>query len=77
MNKQRRKALDALLVKLEELTSDLNMLAGEEQEYADTMPENMQGNERHSKAEEQAQELESVAQDMDELAERIRTVVQE
>lgn len=76
MNAARRKALDALLAKLEEVASDLNSLAGEEQDYADAMPENMHGNERHTKAEEDASELEDVASELDELAARVRTVVE-
>lgn len=44
----------------------------EEQEYADNMPENMQGNENHEKAETCSQELESVGSDIEDLETRLQ-----
>lgn len=51
MNKQRRKSLNKLIEKLEEVKSDLESLKDEEEEYRDNMPENLQGSERYEKAE--------------------------
>ena len=40
MNKIRRKALEEIRTKIEDVKSDLEMLRDEEQEYIDNMPEN-------------------------------------
>ena len=40
MNNTRRKALEDINRKLEDIKSDLEMLRDEEQEYIDNMPEN-------------------------------------
>ena len=51
MNNPRRKALEAIHETLTELRDQLEALKDEEQEFADNMPENMQGGERHEAAE--------------------------
>ncbi len=50
MNKARRKALSAIIDKLEELKCDLEVLQSEEEEYRDNMPENLQNSERYEVA---------------------------
>ncbi len=51
MNNPRRKELESIHEALTELRDRLEALKDEEQEYADNMPENMQGGERHEAAE--------------------------
>jgi hypothetical protein len=46
MNKERRKKLDDIYGKLEELKDEVNNLCDEEQSYFDGMPENMQNAEK-------------------------------
>ena len=57
MNNPRRKEIRAIIAQLEEikdeidsLTTDLEGLKEEEDEYRDNMPENMQAGERYEKA---------------------------
>jgi len=54
MNKKRRAAIDAIRTKLEEFAVELEDIQGEEEEYRDNMPENLQGSERYEKADEAA-----------------------
>ncbi len=57
MNETRRKALRTIASELSDIQDRLNELAQEEQDYADAMPENMQGNDKHTAAEECASNL--------------------
>ena len=52
MNKARRKNIQDVVNQLEDLKSTLEDLQGEEEEYRDNIPENLQGSERYEKAEE-------------------------
>ena len=49
MNKMRRTALASIKEKIEELKDELETLLEEEEEYRDSIPENMQGGERYEK----------------------------
>jgi len=58
MNKARRKAtsriqdeLEKIVESLEDLQSQAEALKDEEEEYLDAMPENLEGSDRHTKAE--------------------------
>jgi len=57
MNKDRREAIAKAVETLEEINSDLETIADEEQEYFDNMPENLQGSERGQQAEQAADQL--------------------
>jgi flagellar biosynthesis chaperone FliJ len=52
MNNPRRKALEKIAVKIEELQNELKEIMDEEEEYRDNMPENLQGSERYEIADE-------------------------
>lgn len=52
MNKNRRKQLEDLCKKLEELNDKLDGILCDEQDYFDNMPENLQGSMRGSDSEE-------------------------
>ena len=52
MNKARRKNIQDVVNQLEDLKSTLEDLQGEEEEYRDNIPVNLQGSERYEKAEE-------------------------
>ena len=76
MNKDRRKAIAGIIDQLatyekafEDLAGQLDVLGEDEQEYADYMPENLHGGEKHSTAEETATELSDVATELQELFE--------
>jgi len=51
MNNQRRKALEEMRAKLEDIKGDIEYLRDEEQEYIDNMPESLQSGEKHETAE--------------------------
>lgn len=66
MNQARRKDINAIVAKLEEVKSmlddplgDTEGVAEEEQEYFDNMPESLQGSEKGELAQEAAQQLET------------------
>lgn len=52
MNKNRRKQLEDICKKLEELNDKLDGILSDEQDYFDNMPENLQGSMRGSDSEE-------------------------
>lgn len=65
MNAQRRKEISEVRQQLEALHSRIETLAGEEQEYFDNMPENMQGGDKGTAAEEAINGLEEAASSVD------------
>lgn len=74
MNKQRRKALEALASQLSELTgklddikSELENLRDEEQEYYDNMPGSLQNGEKGEAAQSCVEKMESVIEAIDTL----------
>lgn len=71
MNARRRKELDRAIGLIQEAMDIVENAAGEEREYADGMPENMQDSERHETAESVADELEDIVSSLDELQARI------
>lgn len=52
MNKERRKNIQDVADQLEDLRSALEGIQGEEEEYRDNIPENLQGSERYERADE-------------------------
>lgn len=65
MNKQRRKNINALWEKLEELRADIEIILDEEQEAYDNMPEAFQDGERGETAKEAIDNLESAINDIE------------
>ena len=57
MNRIRRKNLQSIIDKLEDLKSSLEELQEEEEDYRDNMPENLQGSERYDRADEAASNI--------------------
>ena len=57
MNNERRKAISVIVDLLEGVQSDIEDLAGEEQDSFDNMPEGIQMSERGDRAEEAIQNL--------------------
>lgn len=52
MNQARRKSIQDAVNQLEELKSTLEGIQGEEEEYRDNIPENLQGSARYEAADE-------------------------
>lgn len=57
MNKIRRKQLESIAARLEELRAELEDVMADEAEYRDNIPENLQGSERYEKADEACDNL--------------------
>ena len=66
MNKARRAVISSIRDQLDDLKSQVEEIQGEEQDYFDNMPENMQDGERGDAASEAARELENAVSALDE-----------
>ena len=75
MNKIRRKNLQAIIDQLEELKCSLEDLQAEE-EYRDTIPENMQESERYEKADEACDNLSSAVDSLEEAISSIEAAIE-
>ncbi len=75
MNKQRRKAIENVTGKMRDLLVDLEVLRDEEEEYRDSIPENLQGSERYEKADEcvdgLTEAIDEIERQLDEIDEYI------
>lgn len=76
MNKERRKNLRDIADRLEELKDSLDGLLGEEEEYRDNIPENLQGSERYEKADDAVSNLEEAVNQMEYVIECIETAIE-
>lgn len=65
MNKLRRKALNALIERIDDIYSELDALADEERDYRDNMPENLQNSERYEAADNAVSSLEDALNNLD------------
>lgn len=75
MNKQRRKALDTLYRKIEELRQEVEEVMDEEQDSYDNLPENLQGSERGEAMYEAIDNLDSACRSLDEAMDYILEAV--
>jgi methyl-accepting chemotaxis protein len=71
MNKQRRKEIERLISVLEETKDEVETVAGEETDYVESIPENLQGSERYETAEEAAQQLEEAKDALENVIENL------
>lgn len=67
MNKTRRKSIQDVASQLEELKSTLEDIQGEEEEYRDNIPENLQGSERYEKADEACDTLSGAVDGLEDI----------
>lgn len=65
MNKIRRKALNEIYDKLAELRDLLEEVKGEEEDYRDNIPENLQSSERYEKADDACGQLEEAFEQLE------------
>lgn len=77
MNKSRRKELSRIAEELENLRDALDAVASEEREAYDNLPESLQDSDRGCAMEEAADELEDICSELDDLRQRIESVVEE
>lgn len=71
MNNTRRKELERIVDVVSELKEHLEMLQGEEEEYRDNIPENLQGSERYEKADTACDNLYSAVSSLEEALDSI------
>ena len=71
MNKERRKEIQNLIDRIEELKWDLETIAEDEQAYLDSIPENLMNSERYEKAENAVGNLESAMDSLDDVTEAL------
>lgn len=71
MNKARRKQIEELIEKLFVCYELVEEIAGDERDYYDNMPENLQDSERGMRAEEVAGMLEEARDSLDEAKEKL------
>ena len=60
MNKIRRKNLQTIIDRLEDIKADLEEITYEEEEYRDNIPENLQSSEKYDRADEACDNLNEV-----------------
>jgi len=65
MNDARRKEIRRVQALLEQAHEIIDQCANEERDYYDNMPENMQGSDKGTKADEDASALEDVASEIE------------
>lgn len=75
MNNTRRKALQSIIDKLDDLKFDIEILQEEEEDYRDNIPENLQGSERYEKAEEACDNLDSAVYSLEEVIDYITSAI--
>lgn len=65
MNRDRRKRIQDVIDRLNELKDEIETIKEEEEEYRDNMPENLQGSARYEAADEAANNLDMAADEVD------------
>lgn len=76
MNAERRKRIEEVITKLDELRAELNMLSQEEQDAHDNLPESMQYGERGDKMDEAVQTIEGAENSLSDVQDELRTVLE-
>lgn len=72
MNNQRRKELERIISILQDTLGALQNILSEEEDYMDNIPENLQGGERYSVAEEACDNMSAAIDAMEEAIDCIR-----
>ena len=75
MNNRRRKKIEILSTEIEKLSNCIQDICDEEQECLYNMPENLQGTDRYSKAEECCEQLEECIDLLSEVIDIMEEVV--
>lgn len=75
MNKNRRQQLRKLIEKMETLKSELEIIVSDEQEYFDSMPENLQGSMNGMNSEEALEKMADAIVCVEEAIEAIEEII--
>lgn len=76
MNAARRKQIQKVYDAIEELSTALEEIQADENEYRDNIPENLQGSERYERAEEACDSLGSAASALSEALESLESAME-
>ena len=76
MNKIRRKELVSIISVLESQKERIDLVAEEEQEARDNMPENLEGSERVEKMEDCISTLEEASSDIQDIIDKISEIIE-
>lgn len=71
MNKIRRKSLEEVIAKIQELSEEIESFMADEEEYRDNMPENLQGSERYEKVDEACSAMQDAIDNLEEAVENL------
>lgn len=75
MNKQRRKRLECVTQKIDELVQELYDIQSDEQCALDSMPEGLQMSERGDQMQENIDGIDSVISDLEDIADEIYEII--
>lgn len=76
MNKIRRKNLQTIIDRLEDIKADLEEITYEEEEYRDNIPENLQSSGKYERADEACDNLNDAADTLNEVIDSITTAME-
>ena len=76
MNKVRRKVLEGIISRIEDIQGEIASLAEEERECFDNMPEGLQEGERGQSISDNADDLENADSDIEDLLDTLREVLE-
>ena len=76
MNRERRKALQAIVDQLETLQMQLEEILTEEEEYRDNIPENFQSGERYEHIEEICESLSDAVSSLEDATSSIEEAIE-
>ncbi len=76
MNILRRKTIQKIIDNLYDLKNQLDDVFDDEQEYRDSIPENMQGGERYERADEACDNLSEAVEGLDEVISSLEAAVE-
>lgn len=76
MNKIRRKNLQTIIDRPEDIKTDLEEITYEEEEYRDNIPENLQSSEKYERADEACDNLNDAADTLNEVIDSITTAME-
>ena len=71
MNNTQRKQIAELIEKIQEVENDLNLLAEEEQNKIDNMPENLQYSDKVERMQEVSEEIDQISGELNDIVIRL------
>lgn len=73
MNKPRRKQIDAIIERLNDIQADIEAVLDDETDYRDNIPENLQSSERYETADEACDYLDDAGTTIDDIIDALNS----